>query len=426
MTLRRNILALQQHKLKKTSDIILPREYQQVEYLETTGTQWIDTLIKPTINAKVKVIFSPMATTGGGYFGVRNDPYRFVCVTFNSGQDFAFALTYNGWVSNREKIVLGKKYVVEASNGTYSINDNTYTTDKLSTVSFNDTFQVGIYKSNATTTYMSSLRLFYLRIDDVTSIELIPCYRKSDHKPGMYDIINNKFYTNCGTGEFKIQYTMQQIQQDAPNLISVIDKDPRYWLCGKDSLIDNSWYDRCGNIQWNVSGTVIHNSDNYVVNGASGYFYRSDSGNDYNLGNHFKIIVEVDIENEFYMDFGSVGQANKNIGFGYSAETGDMKMNWKMMGNSSNPGCNVSDKFPATPGEHVITFAVVDAGNGKDKCEYTLDGEKHSTEGIVPKATNFNGYTGWDIKAFYIGRAYAAGYYNCKCKIKNIMIIVYD
>jgi len=29
-----------------------------------------------------------------------------------------------------------------------------------------------------------------------------PCYRKSDNKPGMYDLTNGVFYTNAGSGEF--------------------------------------------------------------------------------------------------------------------------------------------------------------------------------------------------------------------------------
>jgi len=31
---------------------------------------------------------------------------------------------------------------------------------------------------------------------------MIPCYRRSDLKPGMYDTVNNVFYTNSGSGEF--------------------------------------------------------------------------------------------------------------------------------------------------------------------------------------------------------------------------------
>jgi hypothetical protein len=30
----------------------------------------------------------------------------------------------------------------------------------------------------------------------------IPCYRKSDNVIGMYDVINDAFYTNSGTGTF--------------------------------------------------------------------------------------------------------------------------------------------------------------------------------------------------------------------------------
>ena len=37
---------------------------------------------------------------------------------------------------------------------------------------------------------------------DVVDFALYPVYRKSDSKPGMYDIINNRFYTNQGSGEF--------------------------------------------------------------------------------------------------------------------------------------------------------------------------------------------------------------------------------
>ena len=34
--------------------------------------------------------------------------------------------------------------------------------------------------------------------------DLIPCYRKVDNVAGMYDLVNDVFYTNEGTGEFII------------------------------------------------------------------------------------------------------------------------------------------------------------------------------------------------------------------------------
>jgi hypothetical protein len=32
--------------------------------------------------------------------------------------------------------------------------------------------------------------------------DMIPCYRKNDSVIGMYDIVNDTFYTNSGTGAF--------------------------------------------------------------------------------------------------------------------------------------------------------------------------------------------------------------------------------
>lgn len=47
-------------------------------------------------------------------------------------------------------------------------------------------------------------RLGYLQFydEDTLMIDLIPCYRKADNVIGMYDLVNDKFYTNEGTGTF--------------------------------------------------------------------------------------------------------------------------------------------------------------------------------------------------------------------------------
>lgn len=37
---------------------------------------------------------------------------------------------------------------------------------------------------------------------DKLLMEFIPCVRKSDSKPGMYDTVTKTFYTNAGSGEF--------------------------------------------------------------------------------------------------------------------------------------------------------------------------------------------------------------------------------
>lgn len=34
--------------------------------------------------------------------------------------------------------------------------------------------------------------------------DFVPCYRKSDSEPGMYDLISRRFFANAGTGEFLV------------------------------------------------------------------------------------------------------------------------------------------------------------------------------------------------------------------------------
>ena len=47
-------------------------------------------------------------------------------------------------------------------------------------------------------------KIYYCQIFTYNTVvrNFIPCYRESDNKPGLYDLVNNEFYTNQGTGDF--------------------------------------------------------------------------------------------------------------------------------------------------------------------------------------------------------------------------------
>ena len=45
---------------------------------------------------------------------------------------------------------------------------------------------------------------FKMYDNDALVRNFIPCYRKSDNAAGLYDTVNNVFYTNAGTGKFII------------------------------------------------------------------------------------------------------------------------------------------------------------------------------------------------------------------------------
>jgi hypothetical protein len=50
--------------------------------------------------------------------------------------------------------------------------------------------------------FIGNIYYFKIYISGILSKEFIPCYRKSDNVVGMYDVINDAFYTNSGTGTF--------------------------------------------------------------------------------------------------------------------------------------------------------------------------------------------------------------------------------
>ena len=43
-----------------------------------------------------------------------------------------------------------------------------------------------------------------MSLNDVLVREFIPCYRKADSVAGLYDLANNTFYTNAGSGVFVV------------------------------------------------------------------------------------------------------------------------------------------------------------------------------------------------------------------------------
>lgn len=49
-------------------------------------------------------------------------------------------------------------------------------------------------------------KIYKFKLYDGNNIvrNFVPCYRKSDNEAGMYDTVNNIFYTNVGDGDFVV------------------------------------------------------------------------------------------------------------------------------------------------------------------------------------------------------------------------------
>lgn len=199
---------------------VFDSEYKRVEYIEATGTQYINTGLLDTEgwNAELEIELTAFgnasSSTGwtnliGSNVKTNGTWYRSY---FSLNQNKYFVLdVYSNYTATTYKAELNKKYNIEActfsGNGYLIIDGVTY---KTTTVTFSEHIDgaknIELLKVNdGSTNNMSYGKLYYCKFYDKSKKlirDFIPCYRKSDNVVGLYDKVNNMFYTNAGTGEF--------------------------------------------------------------------------------------------------------------------------------------------------------------------------------------------------------------------------------
>lgn len=179
--------------------VLLPPGYQAVEYIESTGEQYIDTGVaynsnlsfetvasfidKDTVNGLFGTddyIFSAYMRTDGTAKFQNKQSQRFVSTVLNLNTFYDFKANVNGfWVD-------GVLSSAESDSGNIP------------------TSNIFISKSCK---YWGRIKIESFRMysdSNFTTIirDYVPCYRKSDGEIGLFDKVNNVFYTNDGTGEF--------------------------------------------------------------------------------------------------------------------------------------------------------------------------------------------------------------------------------
>ena len=188
--------------------IILPPEYQAVEYIESTGTQFIqlpygfDDTDVITITASIdtdygtdKFILCPMTWN--------NNQNRFAIVGVFSKY---YCVGYGSSSTGNTKLVPNTENDGDVHTWTYS--DHLFKIPKLGLERSVSNLQFGGTTTNLKLFYgynvLTKGKVSYYKHKKANgnTYELIPCFRISDDVIGMYDRINNVFYTNDGTGTF--------------------------------------------------------------------------------------------------------------------------------------------------------------------------------------------------------------------------------
>lgn len=185
----------------------LPDEYVRVEYIQSNGTQYIDTGFKPNNNTRIIIDMqcTSATTTSHVYFGSRtaqsSNSFCFWGYGANAPRsDYGSTAhqTFTGSESTNRLIIDKNKNVI-----TYGTNQLTHATN-----TFQGAYNVYLFCLNTagTANAFSSMKVFNCKIYDnnVLIRDFIPCRNRTSGVVGLYDLINGTFYTNKGTSTFAI------------------------------------------------------------------------------------------------------------------------------------------------------------------------------------------------------------------------------
>ena len=192
----------------------VPEGYTALEYVEGTGTQFIDTGFKPTGDTRVTTAVVPASESPSETFGVfggrSTNSTNTYCLWQFQGN---FRTDYGASASNEEMNVTASGTItIDKNMGTTTINGvqsavqrSSFTSDNTlvlfgvnggigSTLPGSDTVDARVFKG----------RMMQTSIYDNGSLvrDLTPARRDSDGAVGMYDTVGGQFYGNSGTGAF--------------------------------------------------------------------------------------------------------------------------------------------------------------------------------------------------------------------------------
>ena len=183
----------------------LPSDYIELEYLESTGTQYINIPVQWNTIKDIAVTCQATGDIGAANQAVLGGLQGYTA-SHCWGVFANAAKTEWQWSTGIDPHtkVTAELYPSISNN---AVNGATgrivvYDTQEYVETSYSGFIAVSNLQVFATqNSRRFSGRVYYIAINSKT-VELIPALRIEDSKPGMYDLVSGQFFVNQGTGEF--------------------------------------------------------------------------------------------------------------------------------------------------------------------------------------------------------------------------------
>ena len=224
----------------------LPIEYTQVDYIESSRTQYIDTGVNADSNLRVVIdmAYSDMVLTNNGSIigAIRNTNGAYT--RYHLGLTSTAFIFYSNTSSKSISPVNTNRHIFDLNvpNLVFKIDDSSTT---LTSSTFDTQLNFWLFGRNSNVNNLkaySAQKLYNAKFyyNGELIRDFIPCYRRSDNKTGLYDIVNNVFYPCQGTGEFTYGTVVNTLSPDSPQPINNLSGDVAYKVSGKNLFNKNN------------------------------------------------------------------------------------------------------------------------------------------------------------------------------------------
>lgn len=191
---------------------MLPDTYYRLDYIIFSGLQKIDTGTDLAISHEhYKFKFYPTASGEKYIFNHNKYPQPYSGVSFMSSNKLTYSVAYQVTVNVGNYSAMNTWYEIEytahsVSSSTFVVNGDSYDY----TFSSRNVDSVGVNCSIGNS-YSGYLEYFDIYDQDTQIRKFVPAMRKLDSVVGMYDEINDVFYTNAGTGTFSYGHILYSV-----------------------------------------------------------------------------------------------------------------------------------------------------------------------------------------------------------------------
>lgn len=198
----------------------LPSGYTELEYIQSSGTQYIDTGFKPNQDTRVVTKFDMMQTDTAWrkLWGSGSGSYDLDFALWNAGT--TKLQSYYGTKTNNTVPITDMSLDVDANKNVWKYSGETITFDKNNFTCAYSMYIFNVNKDDNSAYLPGIMKLYYFKIynNDVLVRDFIPCKNQSG-TIGLYDTVNSQFYSNVGTDTFIA----------GPDIPSTEDKGGPFW-----------------------------------------------------------------------------------------------------------------------------------------------------------------------------------------------------